>query len=181
MAVRSIALLFDDATGGDIDLLRALYDRDRVDRAPPHVPVVAPFEENTPTADLLEMVGLIVAVHPPFMLQLGAPEAFFDGDEQLLQFVATKGGEESQRLSEALYRDIFHHHRPSDPAGSPLQRPALTVGRFTRADEAAAAAKQLAGKSYFCVITEVGMLEADDDGGWTILHSAPLGSMLSTA
>ena len=24
-------------------------------------------------------------------------------------------------------------------------------------------------------------LEADDDGGWTVLHSAPLGSMLSTA
>ena len=61
-----------------------------------------------------------------------------------------------------------------------MQRPALTVGRFARADEAAAAAKQLAEKSYFCVITEVGMLEADDDGGWTILHRAPLGSMLST-
>ena len=55
------------------------------------------------------------------------------------------------------------------------------MGRFARADEAAGAAKQLATKSYFCVITEVGMLEADDDGGWTVLHTVQLGAMLSTA
>ena len=181
MPTRSIALLFDDATAGDIDLLRTLYDRERVDGAPPHVPVVAPFDENTPAADLLEMIGLIVAVHPPFMLQLGAPQQFFDGDDQLLQFVATQGAEESQRLSQALYRDVFPHHRPGDAEDSPLRRPALTVGRFTRADEAVSAARQLAAKSYFCVITQVAMLEAGDDGGWTILHTADLGSMISTA
>ncbi|PZC47697.1 MAG: 2'-5' RNA ligase superfamily protein [Chloroflexi bacterium] len=180
MATRSIALLFDDGTGGDIDLLRAVYDRDHVDRAPPHVPLVAPFDENTSSSDLLEMVGLIVAVHQPFMLELGAPEHFFDGEDQLLQFIATKGADESQRLAEALYRDVFPHHRPEDPERTPLQRSALTVGRFPAERDAVSAAKQLREKSYFCVITQVGMLEADDDGGWSILHAAELGSMIST-
>ena len=179
MAERSLALIFDDATQRDIDLVRALYDRDRVDGAPPHLPLVAPFEEGTSTADLIEMVGLIVAVHPPFMLQLEAPERFFDGDEQLLQFVAGKGAEESQRLAEALYRDVFPHHRPEDPIDTPLQRSAVTVGRFLREDEAVSAAEQLGEKSYFCVVTQVGMLEADDDGGLSVLHVAELGSMLS--
>lgn len=180
MATRTIALLFDEGTRDNIDLLRAVYDRGRVDSAPPHVPIVAPFEESTPSADLLEMIELIVAVHQPFMLELGAPQHFFDGEEQLLQFVATKGGEESQRLAEALYRDVFPHQRPDDPADTPLQRSALTVGRFPAERDAIAVAQDLGEKSYFCVITQVGMLEADESGGWSILHAADLGSMIST-
>ena len=179
MPRRSLALLFDELTGRDLDLVRALYDRENVDTSPPHVLVVAPFEESTPAADLLEMAGLIVAVHRPFMLELGAPERFFDGEEQLLQFVATKGAEESQRLAEALYRDVFPHHRPEDPEGTPLRRSAVTVGRFRREDEAVTAAQQLGDKSYFCVITQVGMLEANDDGGWDLIRAVELGSMIT--
>jgi 2'-5' RNA ligase len=179
MAARSLALIFDEATQRDIDLVRALYDRERVDTAPPHLPLTEPFEEGTSTADLLEMVGLIVAVHQPFMLQLETPQRFFDGDDQLLQFLAGKGAEESQRLAEALYRDVFPHHRPEDPVDTPLQRSAVTVGRFRREDEAVSAAEQLGGKSYFCVVTQVGMLEADEDGGLSVLQAVELGSMLS--
>ena len=181
MPLRSVALLFDESTDRNIDLLRTLYDRERVDAAPPHIPLIAPFDESTPSADLLAMLGLIVAVHQPFMLQLGTPERFFDGEEQLLQFLATKGGEESQRLAEALYRDVFPHHRPAETRNTPLQRSALTVGRFTREDEAVSAAEQLREKSYFCVITQVGMLEANDDDGWDLLQAVELGSMITSA
>lgn len=180
MPRRCLALLFDESTGRNLDLVRALYDREKIDASPPHVLVVAPFEESTPAADLLEMASLIVAVHQPFMLELGAAERFFDGEEQLLQFVATKGAEESQRLAEALYRDVFPHHRPKDPEGTPLQRSAVTVGRFRREDEAVTAAQQLGDKTYFCVITQVGMLESNEDGGWDLIRAVELGSMLTS-
>ncbi len=179
MTARTISLLFDEDTARDVDLIRALYDRAAVEAGPPHLPLVAAFEENTPSSDLLDMVALTVAVHAPFVLELGAPESFFDGEEQLLQFVAAKGGEESRKLAGALYRDVFPHHQPSDPSGTPLQRTAITVGRFSREDEAAAAATQLRGKTYFCVMTRVGMLEGDGEGGWQLVHSAELGSMIT--
>ena len=181
MPARIVALLFDDTTRQNIDLVRALYDRDRIDAAPPHLPLVAPFEESTPSSDLLAMIGLIAAVHQPFMLQLGAPERFFDGDEQLLQFLATKGAEESQRLVESLYRDVFPHHRPTVLPGTPMQRSAVTVGRFAREGEVVTAAEQLREKSYFCVITQVGMLAANDDGGWDLVQAVEMGSMISPA
>ena len=130
-----IAILTDEAATREIDLGRALYDRDGVDSTPPHVPLVDPFEENTPMADLNELVKLIVSVHQPFLVELGQPERVYDHDPdteapQLLQLRAVQGAPESQRLSEALYRDVFPHHRPDFPANSPLQRTAMTIGRF---------------------------------------------------
>jgi hypothetical protein len=179
MARRTIGLLFDERTRREVDLVRALYDRGAVETTPPFVPVVAPFEEGTSSSELLQLVGLIVAVYPPFVLELATPEHFFDGEEQQLRFVAVKGAEESLGLSAALYRDVFPHQRQKGVGGSPVERAMLTVGRFARADEAVTAAEQLREKTYFCVISEVGMLEAKEEGGWDLIRAVDLGSMIA--
>ena len=70
-----IAILTDEAATREIDLVRALYDRDGVDSTPPHVPLVDPFEENTPLADLGDMVQVIVSAHQPFLVELALPGA----------------------------------------------------------------------------------------------------------
>ncbi len=179
-----IAALADDTARREIDLVRALYDRTGVDETPPHVPIVDPFEENTPLVDLIDMVGLIVSVHQPFMLELSAPERTYDHDPetevpQLLQLIAAQGAEESQRLAEALYRDVFPHQRPDFAANSALHRTAMTIGRFRQEKDADRAVTDLAGKSYFLVVTQVGILE-EDDGSWTVRHRMDLGSMVQS-
>jgi len=181
MAVRMIAVVADETARREIDLVRALYDRTGVEKTPPHVPIVDPFEENTPLADLIDMVGLIVGAHQPFMLELGTPERTFDRDRdtdvpQLLQMTATQGAEESQRLAEALYRDVFPHQRPDFPANSALQRTAMTIGRFRLERDADRVVADFAGKSYFLVVTQVAILE-EDEGAWPVQHVMDLGSL----
>ncbi|MEE9277016.1 MAG: 2'-5' RNA ligase family protein [Dehalococcoidia bacterium] len=180
MALRMVSLLLDEVARREIDLVRALYDRAAVDSSPPQVPLVFPFDENTSTSDLADMIGLIVAVHQPFMLELAQPERFFDGDDQLLQFLVRKGADESQRLAGALYRDIFSHHRPDDARDTPLQRTALTAGRFSTQDDADRAVAELRDKSYFLVVTEVGILEADKESGWSVQRTLRLGNMIES-
>ncbi len=180
--LRMIATLTDEAATREIDLVRARYDRDGVEFTPPHVPLVDPFEENTPLADLNEMVKLIVSVHPPFMIELGLPERVYDHDPdtdspQLLQLMAVQGAPESQRLSEALYRDVFPHHRPDFPANSPLQRTAMTIGRFRSEADADRVVENLREKTYFLVVTQVAILEVDD-GSWAIQTRMDLGDMI---
>jgi hypothetical protein len=182
MAMRMIAAVADETARRDIDLVRALYDRTGVEKTPPHVPIVDPFEENTPLTDLIDMVGLIVGAHQPFMLELGTPERIYDHDPdtdvpQLLQLTAAQGAEESQRLAEALYRDVFPHQRPDSPTHSALQRTAMTIGRFRLERDADRAVVDLAGKSYFLVVTQVAILEADE-GAWPVQHVMDLGGMI---
>ena len=180
--LRMIAILTDEAATREIDLVRALYDRDGVESTPPYVPLVDPFEENTPMADLNEMVKLIVSVHQPFMVELGLPERAYDHDPdteapQLLQMLAVQGAPESQRLSESLYRDVLPHHRPDFPANSPLQRTAMTIGRFRSEADADRVAEDLREKTYFLVVTQVAILEADD-GAWGVQMRMDLGEMI---
>ena len=180
MPLRMIALLPDASAASAIDLLRALYDRGRVDHIPPHLPLVLPFEEETPASNLHEMVSLIISLHQPFMLALAHPEHFFDGADHLLQFTGGQGADETQRLAAALYRDVLPQHRPDDPVGTPLERTALTVGRFPYASDAQQAATDLREKTYFLVVTQVGILE-ERDGDWTVERTLDLGSMVETA
>lgn len=184
MPIRMIAAVADETARREIDLVRALYDRTGVEETPPHVPIVDPFEENTPLVDLIDMVGVIVSAHQPFMLELGTPQRTFDPDPdtevpQLLQLVAAQGAEESQRLAEGLYRDVFPHQRPDSPANSALQRTAMTIGRFRLERDADRAAVDLAGKSYFLVVTQVAILEGNE-GAWSVQHLMDLGSMVAT-
>ena len=177
-----IALLSDDTSTREIDLVRALYDADTVDATPPSVPLVAPFEENTSTSDLGDMVGLLVSVHRPFMLELGNAERAYDhdpdtGKPQLLQLRATQGADESQRLAEALYRDVFPHQRPDIAEISPTHRTAMTIGRFRSERDAERAVEELQRKAYFLVVTQVGILE-EDEGVWRVRHTMELGGML---
>ena len=177
MSERMVALVFDEIGRQNLDLVRALYDKDRVDIAPPVVPLVDPFEEGTTTEELSQLVGLIVSAHQPFVLAMGQAERYFDGDEQLLQFIAGDGADACQRLAAGLYRDVFPHHEPDPPQRSPLERTAVTVGRFTREGEADDAARELGDKSYFLVMAEVAMLQSvGEDGGWDVMRTYPLGS-----
>lgn len=180
MPLRMLALLPDASSARDIDLLRALYDRGRVDHVPPLLPLVLPFEETTPTANLHEIASLIISVHQPFMLALAQPEHVFDGTDHLLQFIGGQGADEAQRLAAVLYRDVLPQHRPEDPDGTPLERTALTVGRFPHASDARQAAAELREKTYFLVVTQVGILEERDDR-WTVERTVDLGSMVETA
>jgi len=173
-----VALVFDEVGRRNLDLVRALYDKDRVDIAPPVVTLVAPFEEGTSTHELAQFVGVIVSAHQPFVLQMGNAERYFDGDEQLLQLTAGEGAEACQRLAAGLYRDVFPHHEPDQTAHSPAGRMAITVGRFTRESEADDAARELGEKSYFLVMSEVAILQSvGEDGGWDIVETYPLGSL----
>lgn len=173
-----VALLLDDVARRDVDLVRALYDRAMVDRAPPHVLLVEPFEEGTSSSALTEMMGLIASVHQPFMLEFGQPEARFEGEQQQLQFVATQGGDASRDLATALYRDVFPHHRPDDPVGTPLERTVMTVGRFDQERDAQQAARALEEKKYYLVVSELGLFEQVEEEGWELLQALTLGSMI---
>lgn len=183
MVLRMVSLLVDEQARREIDLVRALYDRRAVESTPPNIPLVAPFEEGTSTADLVDMLTLLIAVSPPFVLEVNEPQRFFDGDHQLLQFIAATGSDQTQRLAGALYRDVFPHHAPDDPLNTPLQRSALTVGRFDTEDAATTAALELQGKSYFLVISEVGVFELlereDEESVWSLARTLPLGKMIS--
>ena len=177
-----VALLLDETARREVDLLRVLYDREAVDHTAPHIPLVGPFDEPTAGSDLAEMVGLIVGVHPPFLMELSSPQRFFDGNSQLLQFVAGKGAEESRRLAAALSRDVFPHHQPASGADSAPPRVALTVGRFRREEEAERAAAGLGEKAYFLVVTQVGVLEAqqgEGKTGWAVARTLSLGEMIA--
>ena len=175
-----VALVPDEVARNDIDLLRALYDRGQVDKSPPVVPLVEPAELETPLDQMETMLSIILGVFPPFMLELGSPEAFPTPEEHLLQMVASKGADDAQRLASALYRDLFPELEPEEELVelSPLRRTAMTVGRFRHEREATAAATALSSKSYFLVVSEAGILEAneDDEGEhWSLLRSLPLG------
>ena len=182
MVVRMVALLVDEAARRDMDLVRALYDREAVETTPPHLPLVPAFEERIASGDLADQVGLIAAVYQPFVLTLTRPQRFFDGEEHLLQLVTAKGADEAQRLAAALYRDVFPHHQPSDPAASLLRRSALTLGRFRTEQEAEKAVEQLGDKSYFLVMSQVAILEEEkregrSRAGWSVQRTLPLGAM----
>lgn len=173
-----VALVFDEIGRRNLDLVRALYDKDRVDIAPPVVPLVDPFEEGTRTDELSQLVGLIVSAHQPFVLEMGHAERFFDGEGQLLQFTAGDGAEACQRLAAGLYRDVFPHHDSDQSERSPIGRTAVTVGHFPRESEADDAARELTDKSYFLVMAEVAMLQSvGEDGGWDVIRTFPLGSL----
>ena len=178
MAVRTVALLLDDLARRDVDLVRALYDREGVDRAPPYIPLVPRFEENTPSTQLLEWMRVLVSVYSPFMLALGRPEARPVEGGAVLEAVGTDGAETAQALAAALYRDVFPHHLPDDPTGTPLVRTTLALGAFGNIADADQAAAALRDKTYFLVISQAALLEARDDEGhdrWDVVGTLDLG------
>ena len=128
------------------------------------------------------MIGLIVTTHHPFMLELAAPRARWAESTHLLELIGAQGSEAAQSLATSLYRDIFPHDHSAILADSPLQRTMLTVGRFSNEAEAARAASELREKSYFLVISEVGILEqdAEEEGGWSVVRRLTLGEMIET-
>ena len=67
------------------------------------------------------------------MLELGAPQSWYDEGEHLLQMVAEQGAEDAQRISSIVYRDLYPEQAPDAliRSRSPLERTALTVGRFS--------------------------------------------------
>ena len=181
---RMLALIPDEAARDQIDLVRALYDRDRIERTPPHVPLTGIVEASYPLADLAQMLEVVLGLFQPFMLELAEPAAWYDDGEHLLQLAASQGGDEAQRLSGMLYRDLFPEHAPTqiDRSRSPLERTALTLGRFPRESEARRAAEALAGQRYFLVVTHAGIFDEETDGdgaaNWSLRRSLPLGGMI---
>ena len=190
MVQRLLALVPDEEARAQIDLLRALYDRDRVDRAPPCIPLTEPLADHYGLDDLQPLLEIILGLHHPFLLALGAPQPWYDDGEHLLQMEAERGGEEAQRIAAGIYRDLFPEQTPNAliRSRSPLARTALTLGRFRREAEAAAAAAALAAQRYFLVVTHVGIFDlteaGGEDAGAPALHlrrSLPLGGMLADA
>ena len=179
MAKRIVAILVDDEAAQQIDLVRALYDREGVDRAPPHIPLTGSQERPTPGAHIGEILQVIVGTQPPFMLELAGAERYSEGEEHLLQFLPGQGREEVERLAAALTRDLFAPGAAQPSAEAPPVRPALTVGRFRREAEAERAAAALRGKRYFLVARRVGILDGDDSGGWRVERTAELGTMIA--
>lgn len=189
---RMLALVPDEAARDQIDLVRALYDRGQIERTPPLVPLTGPVDAGYPLDDLSQMLEVVLGLFQPFMLELAAPAAWYDDGIHLLQVLAAQGGEEAQRLAGMLYRDIFPEHAPTEieRARSPVERTALTIGRFRREREAAEAAEALAGQRYFLVITHAGIFDEEalpaegaNDGGepetaWVLRRSLPLGGAI---
>lgn len=181
---RMLALVPDEAARAQIDLVRALYDRDRIEQTPPHVPLTGAVDAGYSLDELSQMLEIVLGLFQPFMLELAEPSSWYDDGEHLLQLVASQGDEEAQRLSGMLYRDLFPDHAPTeiDRSRSPLERTALTLGRFPRESEAERAAEALADQRYFLVVTHAGIFdeEADEDGAanWRLRRSLPLGGMI---
>lgn len=181
MAARMLALVPDETARVQIDLLRALYDRERVEDTPPHIPLTEKVDALYPLEELQQMLEIVLSLFQPFMLELAHPMAWFDGDQHLLQIVAEQGDVEAQRLSGMIYRDLFPEQVP--PAlvrsRSPLERTALTLGRFTRASEAAGAAQALADRRYFLVMTHAGIFDSEGESSrWRLRRTIPLGGMI---
>ena len=152
-----------------------------VEDTPPHIPLTAEVDVGYPLEDLAQMTEIILSLFQPFMLELAHPTSWFDGEEHLLQVVAEQGDGEAQRLSGMLYRDLFPDHEPKPPfrSRSPLERTALTLGRFTREAEAQGAATSLADQRYFLVVTHAGIFDSEGAaGGWRLRRALPLGGMI---
>jgi hypothetical protein len=177
MPRRLVAVVIDAEGRRELDLVRALYDRETVDRLPPIVPLVEPFEEGTPLADLADAIALVTGAQAPYLLELAMLERAFDGEQQVLQMVAAQGAAESQRLADALYREVLPHQRPRDPAGTPLARTTLTIGRFHSEREADRALAELQGRRYYLVAAQVGILEHQEDQGWEVVRTLDLGAL----
>ena len=181
MPSRMLALVPDESDRDRIDLLRALYDRERVEDTPPHIPLTAEVDAFYSLDELSQLVEIILSLFQPFMLELAHPTAWFDGDQHLLQIVAEQGDDQAQRLAGMLYRDLFPEHQPQPPfrSRSPLERTALTLGRFDREAEAVGAAVSLAEQRYFLVVTHAGIFDSDgDSGAWRLRRALPLGGMI---
>ncbi len=180
-----LALVPDEQARTQIDLLRALYDREQVDATPPHIPLTDQLDDHYGLDSLQQMLEVILGLFHPFMLELGAPQSWYDDGQHLLQMVAEQGADDAQRISATVYRDLFPEQSPNAlvRSRSPLERTALTVGRFRREAEALNAAESLAAQRYFLVVTHVGVFDAvEQEGvysGWSLRRSLPLGAMVA--
>ncbi len=185
MVQRKLALVPDELARAQIDLVRALYDRDRVDATPPHIPLTDQFDDHYGLEDLQQMLEIILGLFQPFMLELGAPQSWYDDGEHLLQMVAEQGADEAQRIASFVYRDLYPEQAPNAliRSRSPLERTALTLGRFRREAEALSAAESLASQRYFLVVTHVGVFDAieqqEGPASWTLRRTLSLGSMMA--
>ena len=183
MVQRMLALVPDEQARAQIDLLRALYDRAHVDAIPPHIPLTEGIDDPYGLAELEQLLEIVLGLFHPFMLELGAPQAWYDDGEHLLQMLAEQGEDDAQRIASIVYRDIFPEQMPDAlvRSRSPLERTALTLGRFGREAEAQQAALSLAAQRYFLVVTHVGVFDAvtqaEGPNGWTLRRSLPLGTM----
>ena len=178
MASRMLALVPDETAREQIDLLRALYDRERVEDTPPHIPLTGEVAAPYSLDELTQMMEIILSLFQPFLMELGSPTAWFDGERHLLQVVAEQGDAEAQRLAGMLYRDLFPDFEPQPPfrSRSPVERTALTLGRFSREAEAQGAAAALAEQRYFLVVTHAGIFDGDAESGvWQLRRALPLG------
>ena len=179
-----LALVPDEQARAQIDLLRALYDRERVDSTPPHIPVTDEIDDHYGLDSLQQLLEVVLGLFHPFMLELGAPQSWYDNGEHLLQMVAEQGAEDAQRISSIVYRDLFPEQTPDAlvRSQSPMERTALTVGRFGREADALSAAQSLSAQRYFLVVTHVGVFDANESSegvsGWSLRRSFPLGSMM---
>ena len=181
MASRMLALVPDETAREQIDLLRALYDRERVEDTPPHIPLTDEVDAFYPLDELTQLMEIILSLFQPFMLELAHPTSWFDGERHLLQIVAEQGEGEAQRLAGMLYRDLFPEFDPKPPfrSRSPIERTALTLGRFDREAEAQGAAAALAEQRYFLVMTHAGIFDGDAESGvWRLRRALPLGGMI---
>ena len=185
MVQRMLALVPDELARDQIDLVRALYDGEQVDATPPHIPVTDRFDDHYGLEDLQQMLEIVLGLFRPFLLELGAPRSWYDDGEHLLQMVAEKGAEDAQRIASIVYRDLYPEQTPNAliRSRSPLERTALTVGRFKREAEALRAAQALSTQRYFLVVTHVGVFDvveqAEGPPGWSLRRSLPLGSMIA--
>lgn len=181
MSERLLALVPDEAAREQIDLVRALYDRERVDDTPPLIPVAGPLDAIYPLDDLEQMLEIILGLFQPFVLELGDATPWYDDGVHLLQMEASQGGEDARRLSAMLYRDLWPEQEPQPPlrSRSPLERTTLTLGRFDREAQATAAAEALSQQRYFLVMTHAGIFDADgSDGAWRLRRALPLGAAM---
>ena len=185
MVQRMIALVPDEEARTQIDLVRALYDRGQIDHTPPHIPLTNEFDDHYGLDDLQQMLEVVLGLFHPFVLELGEPESWYDDGQHLLQMVAGQGADDAQRISSIVYRDLYPEQAPDAlvRSRSPLERTALTIGRFGREVEALNAAESLSSQRYFLVMTHVGVFDAVEQAegptGWLLRRSLPLGAMLA--
>ncbi len=170
-----VALLFDPSTTVLLDALRVEAGETRLERIPPHVTSVAPFDvTDAGTGAAAAAVAEVAAGVPPLPLVLGPAATFAPRTPTVHLAVEGADGEATialHRLPAALH---------AAGLGRPERRPYVphvTLRNRVRADRLAGAVARLRGFEHRCEVGTMALLRRSPDAGatWSVVAESTLG------